>query len=445
VNARFGPRPLRRLLDALDYIVDERVGIIQFAIESPRQPGSPDFFHYFAQACNTRSFVEHANFGKTGGASTERGVALAKAVGEGIERYCAAIYALEELPLHSFESAPFPCVHPSQFALLSPKQYESPAVVFVPFEEDTPVRWAPAADPLSEEIRYVPAAMVYVPYVYHRGQGDSPIAQSISTGLACHCSYAEAALSAICEVIERDAFTITWQAMIAHPQIVSETLSPANQERIARFERAGYAVTLFDMTMDAGVPTILAVSRSNVPDAPPLVPAGATSLSPEEAVRKSLEELEHTRDYSHKIMVHMPRLADDPNHDNVEEQIDHLNFWCSHAHSDLADFLFSSKVRREFNEIEDLATGVPEIDLQVLLKRIAEVDHSVLLCDLTTPDVREVGLTVIRALIPGFHPLVVGHRIRSLGGKRLWTVPQKLGYPGIVSESGDNPSPHPYP
>jgi ribosomal protein S12 methylthiotransferase accessory factor len=445
VRAGSDPGSLRRLLDALDYLVDERTGIIQFVIDTPRQAGSPDFFHYFAQACDTRPFAGRANFGKTGGASADRAVALAKAVGEGVERYCAAIYALEELPLHSFADAPFKCVHPSQFALLSPEQYRLPGILFVPFEEDTPVRWTPALDPLRDEIRHVPAAMVYVPYIYHRGQGDSPIAQSISTGLACHCSYAEAAMSAICEVIERDAFTITWQAMMAHPQIDHETLSPANQHLVGRFERAGYSVTLLDMTMDTGVPTILAVSRSDLEDAPPLVPAGSASLSPEEAVRKSLEELEHTREYSHKIMVHMPPLPDDPNYDNVEEQIDHLNFWCSRRHGELASFLFASGTRRDFEEIEDLSTGTPETDLHILLTKIAAIEHSVLLCDVTTPDIREVGLTVIRAVIPGFHPLVVGHRIRSLGGTRLWTVPKKLGHPGITSAIGDNPAPHPYP
>jgi ribosomal protein S12 methylthiotransferase accessory factor len=436
---------LRRLFDALDYIIDERVGIIQFVLETPREPGSPDFFHYFAQTCDTRSFSEQTNFGKTGGASTERGVALAKAVGEGIERYCSAIYTLAELPLCAYADAPFRCVHPAEFALLSPEQYQRADVIFVPFEERTPVRWAPAVDVLRGEIWHVPAAMVYVPYIYHRGQGDSPIAQSISTGLACHCSYAEAAVSAICEVIERDAFTITWQAMLGHPQIRRESLSARNQDLVARFERAGYVVTLFDMTLDVGVPTILAVACSDLADAPPLVPAGSASLDPEEAVRKSLEELEHTREYCHKIMVHMPRLLDDPHYENVEDQTGHLNFWCNRAHAPLADFLFSSPMRRDFDEIANLSTGNSESDLQALLKKVADVNHLALLCDLTTPDVRDVGLTVVRAVIPGFHPLVVGHGIRSLGGTRLWTVPQKLGHPGITREQGDNRVPHPYP
>jgi len=64
---------------------------------------------------------------------------------------------------------------------------------------------------------------------------------------------------------------------------------------------------------------------------------------------------------------------------------------------------------------------------------------------LTTEDIGSLGLEVVRAVVPGYHPLVVGHRIRALGGRRLWEVPQRLGFRGITKESGDYPFPHPYP
>jgi len=73
------------------------------------------------------------------------------------------------------------------------------------------------------------------------------------------------------------------------------------------------------------------------------------------------------------------------------------------------------------------------------------VGHRVLLADVTSEDVGDLGLRVVRALIPGFHPLILGHKIRALGGRRLWEVPQKLGYPGVTRAKGDNPAPHPYP
>jgi len=64
---------------------------------------------------------------------------------------------------------------------------------------------------------------------------------------------------------------------------------------------------------------------------------------------------------------------------------------------------------------------------------------------MTTLDVEDLGLKVVRAIIPGFHPLFMGHALRALGGTRLWEVPQKMGWGGISRETGDNPLAHPYP
>ena len=84
-------------------------------------------------------------------------------------------------------------------------------------------------------------------------------------------------------------------------------------------------------------------------------------------------------------------------------------------------------------------------DLESLARRVAALGHRILLADLTTEDVRQLGLCVVRVVIPGFHPLFMGHRFRALGGRRLWEVPQRLGYKGITPETGDNPAPHPFP
>jgi ribosomal protein S12 methylthiotransferase accessory factor len=83
--------------------------------------------------------------------------------------------------------------------------------------------------------------------------------------------------------------------------------------------------------------------------------------------------------------------------------------------------------------------------VEVLVTKIQAVNERLLIADLTTPDVSELGFSVIRAIIPGFHPLHLDYGLRALGGTRLWEVPQQLGYPGITPETGDNPQPHPYP
>jgi ribosomal protein S12 methylthiotransferase accessory factor len=437
---------LKRLIDIADYLVDERVGVINCAKESPADAGAPQFFHYYAEACNTLALSSQENFVYVGGASADRSMALAKALGEAVERYSSAIYNVEELPLYSRAEAPFRCIEPRECAFYSDEQCARPGFPFVPFDETTPVRWKSAIDPLTGEVWYVPAALVYMPYYFYSSTDDSPIVQPISTGMACHCSPAEAAISGICEVVERDALMISWQACLAHPQIRVESLSDRNYDLVQRFERTGARVTLFDITLDAGIPTILSVLRSPSPRAPATVVANSTSLSPEVAICKSLEELAHTRRFMQQITDRMTRLVPSPPmHENIVDQMTHLNFWCDHANSHLADFLWASKKRVDFARLKDHSTGDSQADLQVLCKLIRSVGHRVLIADLTTSDIGQLGLTVIRAIIPGFHPLTMGYNNRVLGGKRLWVVPKKVGHAGLAPGAADNPSPHPFP
>jgi ribosomal protein S12 methylthiotransferase accessory factor len=39
----------------------------------------------------------------------------------------------------------------------------------------------------------------------------------------------------------------------------------------------------------------------------------------------------------------------------------------------------------------------------------------------------------------------MGHRNRALGGQRLYSVPQLLGFEGLEHGAPDNPYPHPFP
>lgn len=439
-------KSFRRLADIIPEIVDSRVGIVSAVTELPRDAGAPDFFHFYAQACNTIAFTRQVNFYAAGGASSERELAVAKAIGEAVERYCGAIYNVETLPLYTSQEAPFPCVDPALFAHYNDEQYASSGFPFVRFDKDTPVRWVRAFDSLTLKDIFVPAAKVYVPYTYYLGSGDTPICQPISTGLACHMSPAEAAVSGICEVIERDAVTLMWQAKISPPQLRVETLSDENYDLVKRYECTGAKVVMFDITTDNGVPTILSVLLHSSPEQPALVVAASSSLDPEEAARKSLEELAHTRRYSQQINLKLPRLVvDAPLHENVTGQISHLNFWCDHANVHYADFLFASKKRIEFDQLRNLATGDPRRDLQVISSAIESLGYRALLVDVTTSDARELGFSVVRAIVPGFHPLALGFAYRARGGRRLYEVPQKLGHKGITREAGENPIPHPYP
>ena len=110
----------------------------------------------------------------------------------------------------------------------------------------------------------------------------------------------------------------------------------------------------------------------------------------------------------------------------------------------LAAFLWGSRNQIALEDITNLSTQNASHDLRFLVENVNALGHRVLLVDITSEDIRSFGLWVFRALIPGFHPLMMGYRFRILGGERLWTIPQMLGHPGLVPEKGDNPAPHPF-
>jgi len=107
--------------------------------------------------------------------------------------------------------------------------------------------------------------------------------------------------------------------------------------------------------------------------------------------------------------------------------------------------LFASKERIRFDELPNYSTGNLGKDLLKIAELVHSTGHNVILIDVTTNDLEELGVSVIRAVIPGYNPLAMGFKVRSKGGERLWSIPQKMGYTGISEATGDNPYPHPFP
>lgn len=437
-------RNLGALEACLDTLVDPAIGVVRRIYEVAREPGSPDFFHFAARAANTAALGFQENFSRTGGASTSKAAAIGKAVGEAVERYCAAMYRVEDLPLGSREELGDVCAEPSAFALHSSEQYRSGGFPWAPFTSSSPIRWTPAIDVAADRMSMVPAAFTWIPYRFDQAVGETPIGQPISTGLACHESWEKSALGGLCEVIERDAFTIFWQARMAPPRIRIETLSDANYDRTRRFEATGDDVTLFDLTTDVGVCVVLAVLRSRTAARPALVFAAAAEPDPEVAVCKALEELAHTRRYSAQCLRMMPTPSPDNDYEEIEHQAHHLRLAADHANVGAFAFLYESPGRVEFADLPrigaDRSTVLPE-----LVGRLGGLGITVYVADLTSPDVRALGLSVTRTVAPGMHPLFMGHRLRALGGRRLYEVPGLLGHPHSDPAQAENPFPHPYP
>ena len=82
--------------------------------------------------------------------------------------------------------------------------------------------------------------------------------------------------------------------------------------------------------------------------------------------------------------------------------------------------------RIEFEEVAPLGAGSAGPPGDALAGALRERGFEVFIADLTTPDLRDVGVTVVRAIIPGFQPLFGAPHEQALGGTRLDDVPARL-------------------
>ena len=249
-------------------------------------------------------------------------------------------------------------------------------------------------------------------------------------------------MTALCEVIERDAFTIAWQARLSRPRIRVDSLPADLIALVDRFWSVGLTVHLVDITTDIACPTVLTVAEGSRPTSPALAVAAAAHPDPEIAVRKSLEELAHTREFAGQCMDFLPPVPVDveSEHPAVDDQRAHLRFYCPQEAKPLARFAWASAEEVGLRDIKDYPQ--PESGCvgggrggERPGRHRPGTDH--LGCRRTRTSCRAGR----RARLPSASH---GPCLPLPGGERLATVPLRLGASDWSPEH-DNPYPHPFP
>ena len=110
------------------------------------------------------------------------------------------------------------------------------------------------------------------------------------------------------------------------------------------------------------------------------------------------------------------------------------------------EFLNPSGKQISFQEIKSEHDESMVNNIQNLVSKLKKKNLNVILKDLTTVDIDEVGFKVIRAVVPGMQPLDDSHKNRHLGGTRLYEVPCQMGLRSRpLTEEETNPYPHMFP
>ena len=401
--------PLDDALDRAERAFDERVGILT-------QVGERESFpvpYYLAGTADTTEYsdVRAAQF--AAGADPDWDRAFMKALGEGLERYCAGVYRQSEFLTSSVTNRANP-VSPSRFA--RPDSYRAA-------DREEPIPWVDGEDLSTGEDVSLPAEFVHYPPPQERHK------PAITTGLGLGSSGTEALLSGLYEVIERDATMLAWYSTFEPLALDIDDGRFETRRKRARAEELD--VTALLVTQDVDVPVVaVAVHRDAAHDDddawPRFAMGSGADLDPVAAAQAGLEEA--LQNWMELRSMGPEQAADEK--------------------AAIGDYASFPPLAREFVDVDADATvpaetvgpaSVPdgEDELDAVVDRVDAAGLDAYAASTTTSDVASLGFEAVRVVIPEAQPLFTGEPFFA---ERAEAVPRDLGFePQLDREY------HPYP
>ncbi|HRV91753.1 MAG TPA: YcaO-like family protein [Anaerolineae bacterium] len=375
------------------------------------------------------------------------------ALGEGVESYSALSWSYDEMVYARRSELDGASLDPAQLGLYLPEQYAG--LPYAPYTEPTTLGWVPARSLVTNQEIFVPAQAVFL--AYKPQQTEPLLGPPSSNGLATGPTLPDAVLRSVCEVIERDAFMITWLNRLPC-QRVDPTLHPdANIVGLCHaYRRRQVEIMLYRLPTDQPCHVFMALAlQQGEATAGPAVAVGlGADMDAPRAARQAILEAAQSRagllPYWRKLDVrrYVEALVDRPY--LIAAGHDHALRYTSPAALTAFDFLLAcspSMFDWEAQTTERLAAPAQAgaaLKLETLVRSLAAQQRDLIYFNLTPPDMTQLRLFSTRAIMPGFQPIHFGYQERRLAIDRLYQLPYQLGLtPSPTTPSQLNPDPHP--
>lgn len=357
------------------------------------------------------------------------------ALGEAVERYCALRPPPGECLVSARNALEGPALDPKLLVLHSDEQLET--LPYDRYSPDEPIAWIPGICLNDGVETWIPAHAVYlVP------PADTPVFfQATSNGVAAGGDQERARLGAILELIERDAFLAAWyHGLPGRPIDISSHPDRGIAAIADAYRRRGVAIEAYLLPTDHGIPVVAALAiGKDEKDPAVVVGLGAGRLA--DAVRSAVTEVGQVRPAIRmklrepKTIERRSELVADPS--MVTELEDHDLLYTDWSMLPAFDIWRSSADNPVAIEDEPAAN----FSLDRVVAALMAAGSRTHVCDITTPDVRSLGIHVVRAFVEDFQPIHFGEAEFRKRGTRFYDLPRRLGLG--PAGGGLNPLPHP--
>jgi len=411
---------------ALGGWVDERVGVVRYVSAGggeARDPELPVTASALLSSYAEETYHEHeAQVGSGKGLTAAE--AMIGAIGEATERYSAARFRRHELRRAPLQEAGPAAIDPRDLVLYSEEQYRRDDFPFTPFRSDQPIDWCDAWWLDDRSPALAPALPTYFDFQVPPAER---FCQVSSNGLAAGASLDDAALRATWELIERDAFMLTWLARLPARRIeCGDDLDSMLGEVLRQLRECGAeAVELYLLDAGIDVPTVACLAFGDGQRWPAVTAALAAHPDGPTSVRKAILEQGHVGPYVRRLMSRGERVPEMP--DDVRTLTDHALYYAPPSRRSAFDFLRNGASIRLCDLPRD-----PSPAAATTIAALRRAGVRVAIADVTSPDTRLGPFRVARALGLRMQPIHFGHTLVRSENPRLRALTAAL-----------NPDPHP--
>jgi ribosomal protein S12 methylthiotransferase accessory factor len=368
--------------------------------------------------------------------------AIRAAVGEAIEHYCAAHFNNDLTFVKPLAELSEKGVAPTECVLYSETQYARRNFPYHQWNADDQVTWAPMRELPGEGEAFAPSTLVYLNTPGTRV--EDLLCTPTSNGLAAGPNLEFAILNGLLELVERDGFLITWMNKLPAPQVTFSALTGLASSITEHYERFGTEIRVYNVSTDLPIYVMMALALDKTGEGPAVMAGLGCHLDPRVALTKSLLEICQVHASEKKRFQDSPPAERLKSYEDVHTLDDHSAFLM--VPERIGEFAFLLENGRT-QLIEDLPNHSREdisLDLQTCVDSLVAAGCRVLYADLTTSDVVDYGLRVVRTMATGLQPMHFGFGEERLGGKRLFDVPRVMGHATETRTEKDlNPCPHP--
>ncbi|MFD3974214.1 TOMM precursor leader peptide-binding protein [Streptomyces cyaneofuscatus] len=382
---------------------------------------------------------------------------------EGLERYAGMRSRAKRAQVHAsldgLRAEGRAAVDPRTVGLYSDAFHTANPRV-LPFTSDREIPWVRGWSLRDERTVLVPEVLTY----YHAPGLENRFVQESSNGCASGGALEEAVYFGLMEVVERDAFLLTWYGRAALPEIDPRTSRrPATRQMVDRLEMYGYEARFFDTRISFPIPVVTGVAVRPDGGLGRMCFGAGAGLDPEAALAGALCEIAtdavNLQGRTERDEERLRAMADD--FDQVAALHDHPLAYGIPEMGDHADFLLGApgaarQPASSFHELYGDGPGARPVlpvsddlreDLQRCVDAVTGAGFDVVVVDQTMPEQRALGLTTVSVLVPGLLPIDFGwSRQRALRMPRLRTALREAGLrTADLTDADLNPAPHPFP